>query len=47
MQDHRAPSGIMEKFLNYVDNAKRLEIAKNLNCFKAVINVCTLRTILD
>ncbi|XP_011505739.1 PREDICTED: spermatogenesis-defective protein 39 homolog [Ceratosolen solmsi marchali] len=39
MQDHRAPSGIMEKFLNYVESTKRLEVAKNLNCYKAVINI--------
>ncbi|XP_031787249.1 spermatogenesis-defective protein 39 homolog [Nasonia vitripennis] len=39
LQDHQAPSGIIEKFLNYLDSGKRLEVAKNLNCHKAVINI--------
>ncbi|XP_014218208.1 spermatogenesis-defective protein 39 homolog isoform X1 [Copidosoma floridanum] len=39
LQEHKAPSGIMEKFLNYVDSSKRLQVAKNLNCYKAVINL--------
>lgn len=44
LQDHQAPSGIIEKFLNYVDSGKRLEVAKNLNCSKAVINVsCVIK----
>ncbi|KAJ8686669.1 hypothetical protein QAD02_022463 [Eretmocerus hayati] len=39
LQEHQAPSGIMEKFLSYVDGSKRLQVAKNLNCYKAVINI--------
>ncbi|XP_058796030.1 spermatogenesis-defective protein 39 homolog [Phymastichus coffea] len=39
LQDHRAPSGVIEQFLSYVDGTKRLEIAKNLKCHKVVINI--------
>lgn len=40
LQQYQAPSGIIEKFLSYVDSGKRLQVAKNLNCHKGVIHVC-------
>ncbi|KAL7289598.1 hypothetical protein TKK_0016455 [Trichogramma kaykai] len=39
LQEQQAPSGIIEKFLNYVESNKRLQVAKSLNCYKEVINI--------
>ncbi|XP_033207839.1 spermatogenesis-defective protein 39 homolog [Belonocnema kinseyi] len=40
LQNSKAPSAVLEKFLGYVDNTKkRLEIAKSIQCYKSVIDI--------
>ncbi|XP_012284580.1 spermatogenesis-defective protein 39 homolog [Orussus abietinus] len=44
LHEHNAPSAVLDKYLNYVDNiGKRLEIAKKFQCDKTVIDIYVLQ----